>query len=388
MHGLRPLGRSTLPGGRKVHDGQENQLPCGVLVGKQSARLDHLPDGSFEPLNRIGRVNQRTDLRRELKERDHLRSGTLPDVDDGGVLLPHNRVPEVLQSAFCGLGIHGLVDGLELLAYGRPVLVRDERRGCADKVDDTGLMEGLRKDGFNSLRHALQAVRNGDEDVLNTAGLEPVEHARPETRTLVLGDPHAQNLTRTVRSHANPKMNGHVLHGGATADFDSEGIKEGDGVHAFERVILPLADVFKHPVGNRADVIRADAHTVEVVDECLNVAGAHALGVHGDDLLVHLAEGSAVLGYHDRLERVPAVTWNTQRQRTELRFEGLLAEAVALVGGVLTSSALSSSGEGSVAWHPVRWASISPCNMASMRRLEKVRTASEKASAPRGRPEA
>lgn len=199
-------------------------------------------------------------------------------------------------------------------------------------MDDAGLMEGLRIDGFKSFRHALQAIRNGDEDVLNTSGLEPVEHGCPEACTLVLGDPHAQNLTRTVCSHANPEMNGHVLHGCATADFDSDRIEKGDGVHTFERAVLPLLHVLKHPVGDLANVVGADVHTVEVVDERLDVAGAHAPGVHGDDLLVHLAERPAVLGHDDRVESVPAITRDAQRQRTELGLEGLVAKAVALVG--------------------------------------------------------
>ena len=51
------------------------------------------------------------------------------------------------------------------------------------------------------------------------------------------------------------------------ADFDSEGVKESDRIHTCERAILPLLDVFKHPVGNLADVVGADVHTVEIVDE-------------------------------------------------------------------------------------------------------------------------
>lgn len=62
-------------------------------------------------------------------------------------------------------------------------------------------------------------------------------------------------------------MNGHVLYSCATANFDSEGVKESDRIHTCERAILPLLDVFKHPVGNLADVVGADVHTVEIVDE-------------------------------------------------------------------------------------------------------------------------
>ena len=47
-------------------------------------------------------------------------------LDDGRVLLAHGRAPKALQSAFCSVGIHCLIDGLKLLAHGRPVFMRDE----------------------------------------------------------------------------------------------------------------------------------------------------------------------------------------------------------------------------------------------------------------------
>ena len=93
-HGSSPLGRSTLPGGREIHDGQVNQLLGSVLIGEQSARLDHLPDSTVEPFNRIGRIDQRTDLRRKLEERDYLCPGAFPDLDDGRVFLPMAVLPK------------------------------------------------------------------------------------------------------------------------------------------------------------------------------------------------------------------------------------------------------------------------------------------------------
>ena len=40
-HGSRPLGRSTFPGGREIHDGQIDQLLGSLFIGEQSARLDY-----------------------------------------------------------------------------------------------------------------------------------------------------------------------------------------------------------------------------------------------------------------------------------------------------------------------------------------------------------
>ena len=72
MHGSRPLGRSTFPGGREIHDGQIDQLLGSLFIGEQSARLDYLPDSSVEPFNRIDRIDLRTDLRRDLDARDSM----------------------------------------------------------------------------------------------------------------------------------------------------------------------------------------------------------------------------------------------------------------------------------------------------------------------------
>lgn len=55
------------------------------------------------------------------------------------------------------------------------------------------------------------------------------------------------------------------------ADFDSESIVVGKGMHTFERAILSLLDVLKHSVGDLADVVGPDTHTVEVFYEHFSV---------------------------------------------------------------------------------------------------------------------
>ena len=56
-------------------------------------------------------------------------------------------------------------------------------------------MEGLWIDGLYIFSHALQAIRNGDENILNASGLQPVNHGHPEACALILGDP----MPRTSR---------------------------------------------------------------------------------------------------------------------------------------------------------------------------------------------
>lgn len=54
--------------------------------------------------------------------------------------------------------------------------------------------------GGNGLIEARQVVHTGDQNVLNTAILQLIEHTQPELGRLMLADPHAQHDLVAVRS--------------------------------------------------------------------------------------------------------------------------------------------------------------------------------------------
>ena len=85
-------------------------------------------------------------------------------------------------------------------------------------MNDAGLMEGLWIDDLYSFSHALQAIRNSDENVLNASGLQPVKDGHPEACTLILGDPHALFFTaaplRILTRRASKKATGYTLASG------------------------------------------------------------------------------------------------------------------------------------------------------------------------------
>ncbi|MEI3243655.1 MAG: hypothetical protein V8R98_03525 [Holdemanella sp.] len=100
----------------------------------------------------------------------------------------------------------------------------------------------------------------------------------------------------------------------------------------------------------------------------LDVAGAHAPGVHGDDLLVLLP--------NDRLCLGTMIRWRSSGDHEGRWLElGLVAKAVALVGdkGKLVSINFFRRRFGGLTAGEMD--SISPCSMASTKRWEKVRTA-------------
>src|SRR5690606_39922679 len=67
-------------------------------------------------------------------------------------------------------------------------------------------------------------------------------------------------------------------------------------VGGFQGPGLPGSDLVDHLVGDRRDQIRRDLDAVELAHVPLNIPGAHAAGVKGDDLVVEAGETPAVLG--------------------------------------------------------------------------------------------
>ena len=63
-------------------------------------------------------------------------------------------------------------------------------------------MLSLRKDGSQCFRHALQAVRDGDQNVIDPTGLEFAENAGPKGCALVLAEPHPQDVASSIRADA------------------------------------------------------------------------------------------------------------------------------------------------------------------------------------------
>ena len=188
--------------------------------------------------------------------------GASPDLTDSRIPLPHFRTLKSIQSTLRSFGIYRLIDGLEFLADSRTVFVGNECSGRSNQMHNAGLMKRLRVDRFDGLRHALQAICNGDEDVFYASSLEAVEYGRPEACSFVLSDPHAQNLARAIGSDTDPQMHRHVLDGGSAADLDAKSIEECYGIQAIQRSVLPLLDILQDPVRNSADVVRADADAV------------------------------------------------------------------------------------------------------------------------------
>jgi hypothetical protein len=74
------------------------------------------------------------------------------------------------------------------------------------QVDDAGLDLRLGKGCLDGLGEALEAVHDGDEDVLNASVAQIVQHLCPELGALIGLKPQAQNVARTVWQDRQPKF--------------------------------------------------------------------------------------------------------------------------------------------------------------------------------------
>src|SRR5712691_12269451 len=96
----------------------------------------------------------------------------------------------------------------------------------ADQVNDAGLNDRLLKNGIDSFGKALQAIDDGDENILGPAVLELVHDAQPKLGALGLLDPDAEDLLRALGQDAERDVDRLVAHEALVADLDPYGIEE------------------------------------------------------------------------------------------------------------------------------------------------------------------
>ena len=95
---------------------------------------------------------------------------------------------------------------------------------------------------IDGVREALEAVNDGNQDILQAPVLQIIHDRQPEFGSLVVGNPKPRNLTFTLRGDAQSHINGLVLNLAAfrIADFDPQGIWENDGIDRLQSPVLPV----------------------------------------------------------------------------------------------------------------------------------------------------
>src|SRR5215213_376635 len=164
----------------------------------------------------------------------------------------------------------------------------------------------------------------------NTAVIASGKPLRPSTtaistsstpRFLISFMTRSQNLAPSFCSSQSPRIS--LLPSARTpsamwtdqpfiADLDPQRVKEDQRIDRFQRARLPGGDLIEHRVGDGADQIGRDVDAVEIAQMADNLAGAHAAGVHRDDLVVEPREAALIFGDQLRIETGLAIARHRQ----------------------------------------------------------------------------
>src|SRR3954471_13862051 len=300
--GSAPLPLRHLPiFGRPVQHEKE-QLQRGVIVREVAARPHRSAQLGVQRLYSVRGVDDPTYLSGEGVEGDHLRPVPAPDLGNDGILAAPRALVEGLQCGLPQLGGAGPVDLLQRRGDLPAIFIRDEVERPANQMHDAGLDLGLREHGADRLGEALQPVDDRDQDVGEATVLQLVHHPQPELGTLGLLDPEPEHLLCAVRPDPERDVHRLVADRPLVAHLDPDRVEKDHRVERLERAVLPFGHLVQHRVCHRADQVGRDLKAVELAQVPLDIAGAHAAGVHRHELVVEAREAALVLGDELRVE--------------------------------------------------------------------------------------
>ena len=115
------------------------------------------------------------------------------------------------------------------------------------------------------------------------------------------------------------------------ADMHDDAIEENDRPHRCERPRAPSGGLRLQIVRNLRDQRGGDLDAVQLVDDILNVAGGHALGIEGEDFFVKARDAPLMLPDQLRLEGAVTIAWGGDSQLAEIALHRLPRVAVPTV---------------------------------------------------------
>ena len=146
-------------------------------------------------------------------------------------------------------------------------------------MDNAGLMLRLGNYGFNGLRHTLEAVFDGDQDVLYATVFQFRKYRRPESRAFVFMNPHAEHIASAVTTYAESPMNRHLLDDAVLTDIDAQSVKEHHRVVRIQRTALPLPYVVIYFFRHGADEFGTHFNVVLTSDELSDFTGRQSASI-------------------------------------------------------------------------------------------------------------
>ena len=83
-----------------------------------------------------------------------------------GYFSPHGALCESVERGLAGFGVDRAIDRTKRLRHASAILPGGKVHGMADQVNDAGLNDRLRENRIDGFGEALQAIDDGDENVL------------------------------------------------------------------------------------------------------------------------------------------------------------------------------------------------------------------------------
>lgn len=330
-HRRLPFPGAHLPLLRDVSQGEIDQLGGRLVAGEVPARFDDFSQLHVQRLDGVGGVDDLAHVRGVGEERNDFFPVPAPAGRDRWIFLAPRTGVEGIERVTGGLGVGRAVDVPQLGGERLAVLPARVVEAGADQVHDAGLNLGAREDGRDRLREALQAINHRDQDVVDAAVFKLRHDLEPELRPFGLFDPDTEDVLRPVGQDGKRQIDRFVLDGAFIADFDAQGIEEDHRVERLQRTHLPLAHFLDHRVGHGGNKVGRDLHAIYFLEIALDLAHAHAAGVHGDDFVVEAGETPLALGDDLRLEGAGAIARYFNGQCAVVGQDGLRGGPVAVV---------------------------------------------------------
>src|SRR5271166_3241563 len=302
-----------------------------------TTRLDDLAQPGIDALDPVGGVDHPPDRRRKCKERDHPVPRPPPGRDDGGEFLPPLPCLEGVERRQSRLGAGRGIDRTQRRGQRLAVLPTGKVEAVADQVHNAGLQRGRGEHRAQRLRHPFQAVGHRNQNVVDAADLEVIEHLHPELGPFGSLDPNPRNVARAVPLHAERQIHRLVAHHPVFADLHPQRVEEHHRIDRLQRPALPRRHLRQHPVGHRADQVGADLGGIGFNQIALDLPHRQAARIQRHDLVVEAGKAPRVLGNQQRLEAAVAVARRLDPHLAVTGQHRLAGAAVAVVGGVVGS---------------------------------------------------
>src|SRR5690606_20867844 len=205
---------------------------------------------------------------------------------------------------------------------------------ASDLVYDAELHTGLRENGCDGLREALQAIDTGDEDIFHTTLLQVGQHRKPELGAFTLGEVKADQVLAALDINTENVIHRTGLNRPVVPDFVGHTVQKHKGVNGIQRAAAPFTHRRKHTVGDTRYFRSRNLHGIHLTDVIADGTCAHASGIHAQYVaLQFLGDDQLPFGNNLRLKRAFTVTAGLQFKATAAHTpDRLFALTVAPVG--------------------------------------------------------